>query len=254
MFHTFVLLSFIIHCLSFRKVYLDWSSCRSVDEIGSLLPFLCHFLIINSKSKVWKIFNMYSFSRQLLFCSILSCHTCFISPYSFIFLSLSYVWDVLYCILLLKSFFVCSEHPGDLWSPDVAWGWAESFTQMIQILLSSLSAGDRSEQRLTPFRPWTSCGLVVVSVALSSAPCTRARSCVSSASRATCPSAWSAPPRCTVTTAAAPPEMSSIAMGTASESWSAPACDLDWTVWRSHCRRWETSDQPWEKHCCIWAA
>lgn len=101
-----------------------------------------------------------------------------------------------------------------------------------------VSSDGRSEQHLTPFRLWRSWRLVVVWSGLSSAPCTRDRSCGFSVSPATCPSAWSVPPRCTATTAAAPHVMLSIAMGTVSESWLTCTFDPDSSDWRSHCRRW----------------
>ena len=99
-------------------------------------------------------------------------------------------------------------------------------------------AGGRSEQRLTLSRVWTSWSLVVVCPVPSSAPSTPARSCGSSVSPATSLSAWTVPSRCIATTAAVPRMMSSIAMETASESWLPGNCDLSWSVWRSHCRRW----------------
>lgn len=83
---------------------------------------------------------------------------------------------------------------------------------------------------------------MVVSVALSSALSTPARSSDSSVQPATCLSVWSALPRCTVTTAAAPCTTSSISTATASENWSACGYGLAWSSLRRRCRR--SSENP----------
>lgn len=104
-------------------------------------------------------------------------------------------------------------------------------------------SGGRSGRHPTPFSVWRSWSLAVASAAPSSAPSTRARSSGSSASPATSPCAWSVPPRCTGTTAAAPRGTSSITTETASESWSRCTWGPVWSVSRSRWRRcnsWKT--------------
>lgn len=192
-----------------------------------LKAVLCYSSALQSVTvEIWGFFlNIYSALKRLN-CILLNCSSSSLADLVYLCLQVGF-WAVLCTNTLTLSAQTVADILGN---PDLC-------SDLKIYSYVCVSSDGRSEQHLTPFRLWRSWRLAVVWSGPSSAPCTQDRSCGFSVSPATCPSAWSVPPRCTATTAAAPHVMSSIAMGTASESWLTCTFGPDSSDWRSHCRR-----------------